>query len=172
MTAGPAVGWVGETDARTQTDVADARRAVVPGDGALRHAGGDRDAARRLRGQHRRVDRAARSSRRSPSRRAPPSSPATAPTSRRASSHYTTVANASWAWGNIGYIATGAAGAFPATDPSDVLVDLVYALKAGYRQNGSFVMNRKTQAAIRKFKDAERQLSLAAAGAARAAAPR
>ena len=26
-------------------------------------------------------------------------------------------------------------------------------------------MNRKTQAAIRKFKDAERQLSLAAAGA-------
>ena len=27
------------------------------------------------------------------------------------------------------------------------------ALKAGYRQNGTFVMNRKTQAAIRKFKD-------------------
>ena len=33
------------------------------------------------------------------------------------------------------------------------LVDLIYALKAGYRQNGSFVMNRKTQAAVRKFKD-------------------
>ncbi len=57
MTAGPAVGWVGETDARTQTDVADARRAVVPGDGALRHAGGDRDAARGRRRQHRRVAR-------------------------------------------------------------------------------------------------------------------
>ena len=34
-----------------------------------------------------------------------------------------------------------------------MLVDLIYALKAGYRQNGSFVMNRKTQAAVRKFKD-------------------
>ena len=37
---------------------------------------------------------------------------------------YTTVANASWAWGKIGYIATGVAGAFPASNPSDVLVDL------------------------------------------------
>jgi HK97 family phage major capsid protein len=68
---------------------------------------------------------------------------------------YTNIANASWVWGDIGYIATGAAGAFPASNPSDVLVDLIYALKAGYRQNGTFVMNRKTQAAIRKFKDAQ-----------------
>ena len=66
---------------------------------------------------------------------------------------YTKVADASWSWGNIGYIATGEAGAWPAADPSDVLIDLVYAVKAGYRQNGSFVMNRKTQAAVRKFKD-------------------
>jgi HK97 family phage major capsid protein len=68
---------------------------------------------------------------------------------------YTTVANASWVWGDVGYIATGAAGAFPASNPSDVLIDLVYSLKAGYRQNGTFVMNRKTQAAIRKLKDAQ-----------------
>ena len=67
---------------------------------------------------------------------------------------YTTVDNASWTWGNIGYIASGAAGAFPASNPSDVLIDLVYSVKAGYRQNGVFVMNRKTQSAIRKFKDA------------------
>jgi HK97 family phage major capsid protein len=66
---------------------------------------------------------------------------------------YTTVANASWSWGNLGYLASGAAGAFAASNPSDVLVDLIYSLKAGYRQNGSFVMNRKTQATIRKFKD-------------------
>ncbi len=66
---------------------------------------------------------------------------------------YTTIANASWTWGDIGYIASGAAGAFPGSNPSDVLIDLIYALKAGYRQNGAFVMNRKTQAAIRKFKD-------------------
>jgi HK97 family phage major capsid protein len=63
------------------------------------------------------------------------------------------VANASWSWGNLGYLASGAAGAFAASNPSDTLVDLIYALKAGYRQNGSFVMNRKTQATIRKFKD-------------------
>ena len=36
-----------------------------------------------------------------------------------------------------------------------MLIDLVYALKAGYRQNAIFVMNRKTQAAIRKLKDAD-----------------
>ena len=40
------------------------------------------------------------------------------------------------------------------SNPSDILVDLIYSLKAGYRQNGVFVMNRKTQSAIRKFKDA------------------
>ncbi len=66
---------------------------------------------------------------------------------------YTNVANASWSWGNIGYIATGVAGAFPALDPSDVLIDLIYAVRAGYRRNGMFVMNRKTQAEVRKFKD-------------------
>jgi len=67
---------------------------------------------------------------------------------------YSTVDNGAWSWGNIGTIATGVDGGFPATNPSDVLVDLVYALKAGYRQNAQFVMNRKTQAAIRKLKDA------------------
>lgn len=67
--------------------------------------------------------------------------------------NYTAVANGSWTWGNLGYVASGSAGAFPSSNPSDVLVDTIYALKAGYRQNGAFVMNRKTQAAIRKFKD-------------------
>jgi HK97 family phage major capsid protein len=53
----------------------------------------------------------------------------------------TAVANSAWSWGNVGYVASGAAGAFPASNPSDVLVDLIYALKAGYRQNGNFVTN-------------------------------
>ncbi|MFY9829225.1 MAG: phage major capsid protein [Rhodoplanes sp.] len=66
---------------------------------------------------------------------------------------YTTVANDSWQWSKLGYIATGVAGNWPVSNPSDVLVDLIYSLKAGYRQNGVFVMNRKTQSAIRKFKD-------------------
>ncbi len=46
--------------------------------------------------------------------------------------------------GSLGDIASGAPGAFASTNPSDPLVDLIYALKAGYRQNGMFVMNRKT----------------------------
>jgi HK97 family phage major capsid protein len=66
---------------------------------------------------------------------------------------YTKVADASWTWGNLGYLATGVAGAFAAANPSDRLVDLAYSLKIGYRQNASWVMNRKTQSAIRKFKD-------------------
>ncbi len=68
---------------------------------------------------------------------------------------YTTVANASWTWGNLGTIATGTAGAFPASNAGDVLIDLVYAVKAGYRANGHFVMNRATQAQVRKLKDGD-----------------
>jgi len=68
---------------------------------------------------------------------------------------YATVDDASWSWGNIGYTATGTDGAFDASDPSDVLVDTIYSLKAGYRQNAHWVMNRTTQAEIRKLKDAD-----------------
>lgn len=68
---------------------------------------------------------------------------------------YTEVAEASWSWGNIGYVASGVAGDFPVADPADVLLNLVYALKGGYRQNARFVMNRSTQAAIRKLKDTD-----------------
>lgn len=38
---------------------------------------------------------------------------------------------------------------------NDTLIDLVYALKSGYRQNASWVMNRRTQATIRKLKDVD-----------------
>jgi HK97 family phage major capsid protein len=69
--------------------------------------------------------------------------------------HATTVAEASWTWGKLGFVISGADGAFPTEDASDPLIDLVYSLKAGYRQNGHFVMNRKTQAAIRKLRDAD-----------------
>lgn len=65
---------------------------------------------------------------------------------------YTSVADASWTWGNIGYVLTGAAGAFAASDPSDALVNLVYALRAGFRQNGKFVMGRRAQSLVRQFK--------------------
>ncbi len=68
---------------------------------------------------------------------------------------YGTVDNASWAWGQIGYVATGAAGDFNAAEPADAIVDLVYSLGARYRSNGSFVMNSKTAGAVRKMKDAD-----------------
>jgi HK97 family phage major capsid protein len=68
---------------------------------------------------------------------------------------YTNVANSSWTWGNIGYITTGVSAAFPAANPTDKLIDLAFTVKAGYRANASFVMNRSTQAVIRKFKDAD-----------------
>ncbi|MFN4091366.1 MAG: phage major capsid protein [Brevundimonas sp.] len=68
---------------------------------------------------------------------------------------YTTVADTSHAWGQIGYVASGAAGAFGGTAGADRLIDLVYAPKAQFRPNGRFVMNRKTVSAIRKFKDAD-----------------
>jgi HK97 family phage major capsid protein len=62
---------------------------------------------------------------------------------------------AEWEWGTLGYVATGAAGAFASSGAADKLIDVIYALKAGYRQNANWVMNRKTQAAIRKMKDTE-----------------
>ncbi len=65
---------------------------------------------------------------------------------------YTKVAQSAWAWGKTGYVVTGAAGAFASANPSDSLVDLIYSIRAGYRQNARFVMNRRTQAQIRKIK--------------------
>ena len=68
---------------------------------------------------------------------------------------YPTVADAGQTWGQIGSVASGAAGGFAATSPADRLIDLIYAPKAQYRPNGRFVMNRKTVSAVRKFKDAD-----------------
>ncbi|MFW6412676.1 MAG: phage major capsid protein [Oceanicaulis sp.] len=68
---------------------------------------------------------------------------------------YTKTANADAEWGEIGYVATGAAGAFAAEDPTDALIDLIYAGKSAYRANGRFVMRRSTVSTVRKFKDAD-----------------
>jgi len=64
--------------------------------------------------------------------------------------HHDKVANDSWAWGDLGYVVTGVSGDI--TDP-DPVVDLVYALGAEYRANGTFVMNSKTAGVLRKMKD-------------------
>lgn len=64
----------------------------------------------------------------------------------------TKVPAATWSWGRLAYHVTGAAGSFPATNPADVLIDLIYGVRSGYRQNAKFLMNRRTQAVLRKFK--------------------
>ena len=69
--------------------------------------------------------------------------------------NYPKVDNDVFAWGSLGYVPTGAAGDFSATDPADAIVDLVYALGARYRANATFVMNSKTAGAVRKMKDAD-----------------
>ncbi len=61
------------------------------------------------------------------------------------------VDNDVWAWGNIGYVPTGIDGGVDA----DAIVDVVYALGAQYRVNGTFVMNSKTAGVIRKLKDSD-----------------
>jgi HK97 family phage major capsid protein len=67
----------------------------------------------------------------------------------------TKVANASWVWGQLGYIPTGAAADFATTNTVDCIVTLIYSLMADYRSNASFVMNSKTAGAVRKMKDVD-----------------
>ena len=156
MTAGPAVGWVGETDPRTQTTSPTLDQLSFP---AMELYAMPAATATLLEDSAVNIDEwlaqeveavfAAQEG--------------TAFVSGDGSNKpkgflsYTTVANGSWSWGNVGTIASGAAGAFAASNPSDALIDLIYALKAGYRQNAHFVMNRKTQSSVRKFKDTSGQ---------------
>ena len=68
---------------------------------------------------------------------------------------YENVANASYAWGKVGYVASGHASSWAASNPSDYLIDLVHALKRQYRANASFLMNDATLGSIRKLKDGQ-----------------
>ncbi len=68
---------------------------------------------------------------------------------------YTNVANASYSWGNVGYVASGGASSWAASNPSDYLIDLVHALKRQYRAGASFLMNDATLGSIRKLKDGQ-----------------
>ncbi len=62
-----------------------------------------------------------------------------------------TMENGSWGWDSLGYVASGIDGGVDA----DAIVDVVYALGAQYRVNGTFVMNSKTAGLIRKLKDSD-----------------
>ncbi len=65
--------------------------------------------------------------------------------------NHAAVDNDVWTWGNLGYVPTGVNGDIDA----DNIVDLIYALGAQYRANGTFVMNSKTAGLVRKLKDAD-----------------
>lgn len=72
---------------------------------------------------------------------------------------YDKVANASYGWGKIGYIASGKADGFLAptssVSPADALIDVLHGLKSGYRANASWLMSDVTLATVRKFKDGQ-----------------
>jgi HK97 family phage major capsid protein len=73
---------------------------------------------------------------------------------------YTNVANASFAWGSVGYVASGASGAFAASNPADKLVDLITALKPVYRPGAVLLMSDATLGTARQMKDSSGQYYL------------
>ena len=53
------------------------------------------------------------------------------------------------------HVLSGNSGAFAATNGGDALINLVFELKAFYRSNARFLMNRSTLAEVRKLKDGD-----------------
>lgn len=68
---------------------------------------------------------------------------------------YDTVANASWAWGKLGFTVSGGAASFAATAPADALIDVHYSLKQGMRNGASWLMSDPTMGTVRKMKDGD-----------------
>jgi HK97 family phage major capsid protein len=66
---------------------------------------------------------------------------------------YTNVANASYAWGNVGYIASGKSAAFASVAPADKVISLQHALKAQYRSGAAWLVNDTTLGVMRQLKD-------------------
>ena len=64
-------------------------------------------------------------------------------------------ADSARAFGTVQHIATGVADNFPAKDPADILIDLIYSMKAGYRTGAQFMVNSMTLATMRKWKDGQ-----------------
>jgi HK97 family phage major capsid protein len=156
MTTGPAVGWVGETDARTQTASATLDSLSFP---AMELYAMPAATATLLEDSAVNIDEwlAGEVEQVFAQQEGAAFVNGDGTNKPKGFLQYTTIAESSWAWTKLGYVATGTAGAFDPDEPVDAIIDLVYALKAGYRQNGTFVMNRRTQAAVRKLKDADGQ---------------
>lgn len=73
--------------------------------------------------------------------------------SARGITAYDTVANASYTWGKLGFIASGAAGDFAAANPADKIIDLQHSLKAQYRPGAAWVTSDAVLAKVRQMKD-------------------
>jgi len=65
---------------------------------------------------------------------------------------YAMVANASYTWGKVGYIAGGHSSLL---NNLDKLIDVQHALKPVYRNGASWLMNDATVGVVRKFKDGD-----------------
>lgn len=66
---------------------------------------------------------------------------------------YDVVANASYAWGKVGYVASGGAGAFASSNPADNLINLIHSMKSQYRNGATLLMADTTLAKVRQIKD-------------------
>lgn len=152
MTAGPAVGWVGETDARPQTASPTLDELSFP---AMELYAMPAATATLLEDSAVSIDEWIAQEVEQVFAEQEGAAFVTGDGSNKPKGFlaYPVIDNAAWSWGSIGYVASGALGAFAASNPSDALIDLAYALNPGYRQNAVFLMNRKTQSGIRKFKD-------------------
>ncbi len=73
-----------------------------------------------------------------------------------------TIANAGseWSWGKLGFLKSGAAADIGTTDLTaiDRLIDVQTLLKTSFQSNAQWLMNRFTEARIRKLKDVDGQL--------------
>ncbi|MGE0845830.1 MAG: phage major capsid protein [Flavobacteriaceae bacterium] len=67
---------------------------------------------------------------------------------------YDTIADASYSWGKLGFIASGVAADINDSTHNgvDALTDLTYALKQSYRMGANFLMNRGLVGKVRKLK--------------------
>lgn len=66
---------------------------------------------------------------------------------------YPIVANSSYAWGKVGYIASGASGDFAASNPGDKVIDFIHSLRSTYRTGAQMIMADTTLAKLRQIKD-------------------
>lgn len=73
---------------------------------------------------------------------------------------YTAVANASYAWGSVGYVVSGKSAAFTSVAPGDAIVNLQHSLKQQYRPGACFLMNDATLGKARQMKDGSGQYYL------------